>query len=270
MIFLMQTECVVFETGIQSPVYSEDGGGRFLRNVITIHQTIRHQIPDDCNLNTPIHLDHNLLSIVPYSADRKPLSIVRCDLHFVLIPCHNGTVSKKMLTWQLPTHLGFETSCKNQNTPTCGSRRVQQRAETITECSTMPTILSPPPLASVFIARKVLRRNNEHRCDTESWPICFHCRVSINRITSYFQHPSPQQVLTLLSRVSDTSNKDINRNALGISFVAIYIHSSVGIATGCRLDDRGVGVRVLVTSRILSSPRRPDRLWGPPNLLSNR
>jgi hypothetical protein len=35
------------------------------------------------------------------------------------------------------------------------------------------------------------------------------------------------------------------------------------------IDDRGVGVRVPVGSRIFSSPRRPDRLWGPPNLLSN-
>jgi hypothetical protein len=45
--------------------------------------------------------------------------------------------------------------------------------------------------------------------------------------------------------------------------------SVVGIATGYGPDDRGVGVRVPVGSRILSSPRRPDRLWGPPNLLSN-
>jgi hypothetical protein len=29
------------------------------------------------------------------------------------------------------------------------------------------------------------------------------------------------------------------------------------------------GVRVPVGSRILSSPLRPNRLWGPPNLLSN-
>jgi hypothetical protein len=45
--------------------------------------------------------------------------------------------------------------------------------------------------------------------------------------------------------------------------------SSVGTATGYGLDDRGVGVPVPVGSRIFSSPRRADWLWGPPNLLSN-
>jgi hypothetical protein len=53
----------------------------------------------------------------------------------------------------------------------------------------------------------------------------------------------------------------------------IYIYRScgnvVGIATGYWLDDQGVGVRVPVGSRTISSPRRPNRLWGPPNLLSN-
>jgi hypothetical protein len=42
--------------------------------------------------------------------------------------------------------------------------------------------------------------------------------------------------------------------------------SVVGIMTGYGLQDREVGVRVPVGSRIFSSPRRPDRLWGPPNL----
>jgi hypothetical protein len=46
--------------------------------------------------------------------------------------------------------------------------------------------------------------------------------------------------------------------------------SVVGIATGYRLDDRGVRVRILVGSRIFSSPRRPARLWGSPSLLSGR
>jgi hypothetical protein len=43
--------------------------------------------------------------------------------------------------------------------------------------------------------------------------------------------------------------------------------SVVGIATSYGLDDRGIGVRVPVGSRIFFSPRPPDRLWGPPNLL---
>jgi hypothetical protein len=41
------------------------------------------------------------------------------------------------------------------------------------------------------------------------------------------------------------------------------------IETGYGLDDRGIGVRVPIGSRIFSSPCRPDRLWSPPNLLSN-
>jgi hypothetical protein len=43
--------------------------------------------------------------------------------------------------------------------------------------------------------------------------------------------------------------------------------SKVGIATGYGLEDRGIGVRVPVGSKIFSSPRSPERLWGP--LLSN-
>jgi hypothetical protein len=46
--------------------------------------------------------------------------------------------------------------------------------------------------------------------------------------------------------------------------------SVVSIATGYGLNDRGLGVRVPVGSRISPSSYRPDRLWGPPNLLSNR
>jgi hypothetical protein len=45
--------------------------------------------------------------------------------------------------------------------------------------------------------------------------------------------------------------------------------SVVGTATGDGLDDRRVGVRVTVGSRIFSSKRRPDQPWGSPSLLSS-
>jgi hypothetical protein len=45
--------------------------------------------------------------------------------------------------------------------------------------------------------------------------------------------------------------------------------SAVGIATGYGLDDQGVGVLVPVGARIFTSSCRPDKVWGPPNLLSN-
>jgi hypothetical protein len=42
--------------------------------------------------------------------------------------------------------------------------------------------------------------------------------------------------------------------------------SVVGITTSYGMTDRRVGVRVPVGSRIFTSLRRPDRLWGPPSL----
>jgi hypothetical protein len=46
-------------------------------------------------------------------------------------------------------------------------------------------------------------------------------------------------------------------------------NSSVGMATGYGLDDRGLGVQVPVVSRIFSSPLHPDRIWGISSLLFN-
>jgi hypothetical protein len=45
--------------------------------------------------------------------------------------------------------------------------------------------------------------------------------------------------------------------------------SVADITTGYFLDDGGVGVRVPIGLRIFSSQRRPDRIKGPSNLLSN-
>jgi hypothetical protein len=42
------------------------------------------------------------------------------------------------------------------------------------------------------------------------------------------------------------------------------LDSAVGIVTGYGLDGQGVGVRVLVGVRFLSSPRCPHRFWSQP------
>jgi hypothetical protein len=77
-----------------------------------------------------------------------------------------------------------------------------------------------------------------------------------------------------LADILNTSNMNTLRKFLCYHFLLATVvvergrDSSVGIETGYGLDDSGVGVRVSVGSRILSSPRRPDRLWGPPSLRS--
>jgi hypothetical protein len=50
---------------------------------------------------------------------------------------------------------------------------------------------------------------------------------------------------------------------LFLFFIGI-LETRVSIAAGYGLDDRVIEVRVPVGSRIFTSPRRPDRLWGPP------
>jgi hypothetical protein len=57
-------------------------------------------------------------------------------------------------------------------------------------------------------------------------------------------------------------------NSKGIFLGIMFLYSTVDTATGYGLDDQGAGVRVPVRARIFTSPCRPDRLWGPPSLLS--
>jgi hypothetical protein len=42
--------------------------------------------------------------------------------------------------------------------------------------------------------------------------------------------------------------------------------AGVGIATGCELEGPGL---IFGSARFFSSSQRPDRLWGPPSLLTN-
>jgi hypothetical protein len=59
-------------------------------------------------------------------------------------------------------------------------------------------------------------------------------------------------------------------NPMDLVLLAIHaLGTSPDSAVGYGLDDRGVEVRAPIGSRIFISPCRRDRLWGPPNLLSN-
>jgi hypothetical protein len=77
------------------------------------------------------------------------------------------------------------------------------------------------------------------------------CSIQINRLIRYFNNASSTEKVIKLSY-----------------YYVWQCWSVVCIATGYVLG-RGVGVWAPVGSRIFSSPRRPDRLWGPPSLLSN-
>jgi hypothetical protein len=106
-------------------------------------------------------------------------------------------------------------------------------------------------------------------------------------IKKFFLFSNPYRIYRSTSgQFKDLRNTSNNSNSLVksvswkyYSWKAIHFYvrhrigwsrdSVVGIATGYGLDDQEVGVRVTVGSRIFSSPRRPDRLWGTPNLLSN-
>jgi hypothetical protein len=93
------------------------------------------------------------------------------------------------------------------------------------------------------------------------WPTC-NCR---RRSTRLFFYRSSNILYLLIHTV------------LGVKWIYIFAFitkkvswdSVVGIETGYGMDDRGVGVRVPVGSRIFASRPRPDRLWGLPNLLTN-
>jgi hypothetical protein len=61
--------------------------------------------------------------------------------------------------------------------------------------------------------------------------------------------------------------KDVH--ILKAMLITVSQDSTICIQTGYGMDDREVGVRVPLGLRMFSSPRRPDRLWAPPSLLSN-
>jgi hypothetical protein len=71
--------------------------------------------------------------------------------------------------------------------------------------------------------------------------------------------------ISVIEDNAQLNNNNTNNNLLYFSLrlnilFDIEIYSVVDIATSYGLDDRGVGVRGPVGSRIFSSPNRPDRL----------
>jgi hypothetical protein len=80
--------------------------------------------------------------------------------------------------------------------------------------------------------------------------------------------------LTVIIQFDATTYKpSLNKDNKQLNLIEIIMDTweelRAGKATGYGLDDRGVGVRVPVGSRIFSSPRGPVRLWSRPNLLSD-
>jgi hypothetical protein len=105
----------------------------------------------------------------------------------------------------------------------------------------------------------------------------YHFPYLIQGIRLYVLTDHPISKLSLDSRYHSRSKKKKKK----IQLRSVYIQwdnlwsyvgsrdSAIGIATGHELDDQEVEVRVPVGSKIFSSPCRLNRLWGPPNLLSN-
>jgi hypothetical protein len=73
--------------------------------------------------------------------------------------------------------------------------------------------------------------------------------------------------LTQLTYIKNT--KLLNTNLRNVYNYYRGRDTAVGIATAYGLNDREVGVRILVGSRIFTSSYRPDRLWDPPHHLYN-
>jgi hypothetical protein len=120
------------------------------------------------------------------------------------------------------------------------------------------------------VARKVVFLSN---CFAPKWPPNSHLTHFVpddGGTCSFETLVSTYKIFKTLSQPQDCSVKTQNTYRINDVIKRLRSRDSVvGIATGYGLDDRGIGVPVPVGSRIFSSPRRPDRLWGPPNLLSN-
>jgi hypothetical protein len=104
--------------------------------------------------------------------------------------------------------------------------------------------------------------------------------VDVDRNTGFIVPPSSDSIPLEKFSIRPPC-KQRTTNALGTQILSLLIYLIfyykllgsrsivVGLATSYGLDDWVAGFRVPVELRIFCSPRRPNRLWSPPNLLSD-
>jgi hypothetical protein len=92
-----------------------------------------------------------------------------------------------------------------------------------------------------------------------------------NPLTTHNQHTIRHYTTYSDWKALSLTQEQINSQTYTILVppAAMSWNSAVSTATSYRVDDQGVGVPVLVGSRIFSSPHRSDWTWGTPNLLFN-
>jgi hypothetical protein len=98
----------------------------------------------------------------------------------------------------------------------------------------------------------------------------FDCVVTFRTLTTLLKNYIMHFKLHLMVRNIYNSKMNEINGCFNLNTLTSLMgrNSAVDKATGY-LDGRGVGVRVTVRSRILSSPQCSDRLWGPPSVLFN-
>jgi hypothetical protein len=79
------------------------------------------------------------------------------------------------------------------------------------------------------------------------------------------QHRRPRLVSSVFSTRGNTTVSTKHKIKTSFKTTSVSYISSVGIATGYRLDDSMIGG----DWEFFSSTLCPDKLWGPPSLLSN-
>jgi hypothetical protein len=118
---------------------------------------------------------------------------------------------------------------------------------------------------------KMRNESTTYRCEWERnyEDVCIYIYIYICMYTHMYENHDSLGCVCSCVCCSSVFNWLVNLSVFGFKIVFRIFYSVVGIATGYRLDDRGVVFRVSVGSRNFSSPRRPDRLWGPPSVVSN-